>query len=156
MPYKNKEDRIKYQRDRALLGKHPCKKCGKPTGAELCGSCSAKYAPKHHKAARGNKHHSWQGGRVNNGGYIMIYAPGHPRARHGGIYVLEHILVWEQVHGKSLPEGWIIHHLNGIKNDNRPSNLVGLPNMKHYLVLQAKAKRIQELEALLNHQGHLL
>ena len=88
-------------------------------------------------------------------GYVLILHPGHPRVNRDG-YVSEHILVWEQVHGKPLPIGWIIHHLNGIKHDNRPGNLIGLPNKKHYLVLQAKAKRIQELEAMLNGQSQLL
>jgi len=88
-------------------------------------------------------------------GYIGILKPNHPRANTKG-YVLEHILIWEEAHGKPLPEGWVIHHLNGIKDDNRPRNLIALPSKKHYLILQAKAKRIQELEAMLNNQGHLI
>jgi hypothetical protein len=104
----------------------------------------------------GKYHHNWKGG-VNRqkGGYILILSPNHPRANRDG-YVREHILVWEQVNRKSLPDGWIIHHLNGVKHDNRPRNLVALPNKKHYLVLEAKAKRIQELEAMLNGQNQLL
>ena len=85
----------------------------------------------------------------------MVHKPEHPRASKVGA-VFDHWLVWEQAHNKPLPAGWIIHHLNGIKTDNRPSNLVALPNKKHYLVLQAKAKRIQELEGLLNNQHQLL
>ena len=90
-----------------------------------------------------------------SGGYIRIFLPEHHKSDKKG-YVLEHIVIWEQAHGKELPAGWIIHHLNGIKDDNRFINLVALPGRKHYLVLQAKAKRIQELEALLNGQGQLL
>ena len=105
---------------------------------------------------RGEKHPSWKGGkRKNNQGYVYIKQPTHPRADKSG-YVAEHILVWEQTHGKLLPEGWVVHHLNGKKDDNRSKNLEGLPNRKHYLVLQVKAKRIQELEALLNNQHQLL
>ncbi len=100
----------------------------------------------------------WKGGRVKTAnGYITVYKPDHPRATGGNRkYVLEHILIWEEAHGKPLPQGWIIHHINGIPDDNRIENLIALPRKKHYLVLQAKAKRIQELEALLKNQKQLL
>jgi len=99
---------------------------------------------------------NWQGGRVKTGtGYFKILAPTHTRADSCG-YVLEHIIIWEQTHSKPLPKGWIIHHLNGIKDDNRPVNLAALPNKKHYLVLQVKAKRIQELEGIIKGQNQLL
>ncbi len=102
----------------------------------------------------GAKNVNWNGGIKRSKGYVFIYKPEHPRAKRG--YVGEHILVWEYANGKPLPMGWLVHHLNGIKSDNRPSNLVGLPNKKHYLILSAKAKRIQELEAILKNQGLLL
>ena len=89
------------------------------------------------------------------GGYVFLRMPEHHRAMKSG-YVAEHIFVWEQAHKKELPKGWIIHHLNGIKNDNRLCNLVALSRKNHALVLQAKAKRIQELEALLNGQYQLV
>jgi len=99
---------------------------------------------------------SYKNGRTHTrpDGYILILKPEHPRAVQG--YVKEHVLVWEQVHGKPLPEGWHVHHLNGVKSDNRPSNLLGLPNKKHMALLSAMAKRIQELESLLKQQGQLL
>ncbi|GAI99538.1 unnamed protein product [marine sediment metagenome] len=87
---------------------------------------------------------SWKGGRTFADGYIYVRAPGHPRARNG--YVAEHILIWEQTHNQPLPPGWVIHHLNGIGIDNRPENIVGLPDRKHKRVLTVKAQRIKELE----------
>lgn len=89
---------------------------------------------------------NWKGGRRSNHGYILILKPEHPRADKAG-YVPEHILIWEQVHNKPLPQGWVIHHLNGIKADNRPENFLALPSRKHHDVLAAKAQRIRELEA---------
>ena len=83
---------------------------------------------------------------MNHEGYIDVKAPEHPKARKNG-YVSEHVLVWESVHNRPLPNGWVIHHLNGVKNDNRPENLIGLPFTKHKFVLAEKAKRIRELEA---------
>lgn len=102
---------------------------------------------------------NWKGGRKLAGGrtkedsYMSVLAPEHPRANKTG-YVLEHILIWETVHNKRLPKGWVIHHLNGIKTDNRPSNLKALPYTKHHahLLLQKIQERLRELEA----ENHLL
>lgn len=95
----------------------------------------------------GSQSKGWKGGRrKDRKGYIWIYNPRHPRANKNRC-VAEHILIWENIHNKKLPKGWVIHHLNGIKDDNRPENLVALPNLKHIHLLVAKAQRIRELEA---------
>lgn len=90
------------------------------------------------------------GKKINTAGYVMVYQPGHPRTNKNTNAVLEHILVWEKYHKKPLPKGYHIHHLNGIKTDNRPSNLVALPptrhHGKHLSLLAERAKRIRELE----------
>jgi len=136
---------------------HPCVDCGQPCDyrAKRCKHCSGIERWKTHPLPKGKDSTLWQGGIRHSGGYIFIKDREHPRADGAG-YVAEHILVWEQTHNKPLPKGWCVHHLNGITDDNRPKNLKGLPNKKHSLVLQAKAKRIQELEALLNSQHQLL
>jgi hypothetical protein len=138
-----------YKKAHPQKGYHPCPECGKmiSPNAKLCSKCFA-------DTRRGANNHNWKGGKASCMGYVLVRCPEHPRRR--GPYVFEHILVWERVHGKHLPNGWVIHHLNGIKNDNRPVNLKALPSMKHSLVLAAKAKRIQELEAALNGQSQLL
>ena len=50
----------------------------------------------------GENNPNWRGGRFKSHGYVRVSAPNHPRAFANG-YVLEHILVWENVHNKSLP-----------------------------------------------------
>lgn len=84
----------------------------------------------------------------HSSGYMLVKEPSHPRASQG--WVFEHILVWENHHKKHLPPGWHIHHLNGLKDDNRPSNLVALPLVKHRKkytnLLEERATRIRELE----------
>jgi len=80
--------------------------------------------------------------------YIMILRPAHPRANKHG-FIAEHLEVWEKANGKTLPEGWVIHHINGIKDDNRPENLAGMPMKNHhgFLVDQVLKKRICQLDS---------
>jgi hypothetical protein len=86
---------------------------------------------------------------TTNEGYIMLNMPDHPRASRGSkTYVFEHIVVWEKANHQLLPDDWIVHHINGIKDDNRIKNLMALPRKNHHswLVLQDAQKHIVELE----------
>lgn len=73
----------------------------------------------------GDKHPGWKGGRIRRkNGYVAVYAPNHPsltasKKRH----VLEHRLVMEQKLGRYLQPFEEVHHINGVKDDNRPENL---------------------------------
>ena len=72
----------------------------------------------------GSQKGSWKGGRyTHKGGYVYILVPGHPAANRDG-YVYEHRLVAEWTLGRLLEPGERIHHINGIKGDNRSENLV--------------------------------
>lgn len=53
----------------------------------------------------------------------MIRQVGHPRRTNTGSYVFEHILVMEERLGRYLLPGENVHHINGVKHDNRDSNL---------------------------------
>ena len=68
----------------------------------------------------------------------------------GGAYRPEHRIVWEQTHGQTLPSTWVVHHLNGVKDDNRPENLAAMPRHEHHThprkALVPYEERIQELE----------
>lgn len=67
----------------------------------------------------------WRGGRTVNKltGYVRVSVPGHPRAAKGTAYVLEHIVVMEEMIGRYLVDGENVHHKNGVRDDNRPENL---------------------------------
>lgn len=57
-------------------------------------------------------------------GYARVRAAGHPRADKSGM-VLEHVVVMETTLGR--PVDWAagesVHHINGVRDDNRPENL---------------------------------
>ena len=74
----------------------------------------------------GESNPNWRGGNTyHKSGYVMTYAPDHPRVRQrkGSRYVFEHILVMEKHLGRHLLSGENVHHKNGVKDDNRPENL---------------------------------
>lgn len=57
-----------------------------------------------------------------NKGYRYVKQEGHARANFAG-YVPEHVLVMEEKIQRKLRKGEEVHHINGIKLDNRPENL---------------------------------
>jgi len=117
-----------------------CKECGRtfqPSSRHLrCPGCRAKDLcacgnAKQNKSVTcggcrtevGNANGNWKGGRTRHkAGYVMVRVPSHPRAR-GSPYVFEHILVAEDLLRRYLVEGESVHHINGIRDDNRPENL---------------------------------
>jgi hypothetical protein len=64
---------------------------------------------------------SWRGGRIEEKGYIKVWVDGPSGGAKG--YAFEHRLVMENLIGRPLLDHEDVHHLNGIRNDNRPENL---------------------------------
>jgi len=84
------------------------------------------------ESRKGNKHPLWKGGKAKaTGGYIKIKMPNHPNANCEG-YILEHRLVMGKVLKRNLLPHEEVHHINGIKDDNRPENLEIVLKYKHF------------------------
>ena len=60
---------------------------------------------------KGEKNSNWKGGRKKTpNGYVQVHMPNHPRADKNG-YVMEHIVVFEEVTGITVPCNCCVHHL---------------------------------------------
>jgi hypothetical protein len=85
--------------------------------------------------ARKTKHFpspNWKGGKRTGrtDEYVQIYKPDHPNASKEG-YVMEHRFVMEQFLGRLLVEDEVVHHINGIRADNRIENLQLMRHGEH-------------------------
>jgi hypothetical protein len=69
---------------------------------------------------------------VAPGGYGVITPRGHRRIYDSDTHrlVMEHDYVWREYHG-NIPRGYIIHHRDGNKLNNNPSNLQLMKNDVH-------------------------
>ena len=122
---------------------------GKPQNAR-CNKCGQK----------GNKSQKWKGGRTKHGGgYIEIWVDStNPFApmRNINSRILEHRLIMAQHLNRCLKSWEIVHHINGIRDDNRKENLKLLPSQTEHLSItilvmenRKLKKKIKELEEVI-------
>lgn len=86
---------------------------------------------------------NFKGGTSMTQGYRQIWCPIHPNATNVG-YVLEHILVCEMALGDFLPPGAVPHHINEIKDDNRPDNLLLCESRAFHNLLHKRMRALKE------------
>jgi hypothetical protein len=103
--------------------------------SHMCRACAAKIASETHLGKMGEEATVWKGGRIKKvNGYIKvkIYSdnPFYSMADAEG-YVLEHRLIMATHLGYPLRLDDDVHHKNGIKDDNRISNLKLLAHTAH-------------------------
>jgi len=91
-------------------------------------------------ASYGERHYAWKGRLVNKDGYVEIHVKGHPYARKHTHYILEHRLVMEAHIGRYLLPGEVVHHINGVKDDNRIENLQLFQTNGEHLAVDLKGK----------------
>ena len=111
----------------------PCRiqNCDRPS--QQAGFCSMHYQ-RWHKYGRTELIRAPNGdGAINAGGYRILTV--------NGKRVYEHILLAEKALGRPLPPGAVVHHMNGIPDDNfTPLNLVICPNQAYHLLLHRRAR----------------
>lgn len=132
---------IRKKLSKALKGRKPW-----ITGKKVTKAMKEKY--KNSFWDSGKKSCHWKGGRHKNTmGYIVVYAPNHPCVQKSNFrYILEHRLVMEKKIGKYLKDTEIVHHLNGIKDDNREENLALCNRRDHHIFIKKLQERIYFLE----------
>lgn len=75
-------------------------------------------------------HPNWKGGMIFQNGYVMIKRPDHPHVWANG-YVKRAIVVAEEKIGRPMRDDEITHHVNHIKDDDRPENIQVMTNSEH-------------------------
>lgn len=97
----------------------------------------------------------WKGGRFRDrSGYVHVMVEGLPepdrtlaRQTTGRRYILEHRAVAATILGRPLRRDEIVHHLNGVKDDNRPENLMVVERGVHSREHREVERRLAALEA---------
>ncbi len=149
--------------------KHRCIDCGKERWVGVkCGQLSSERCLKCSRVHVGTIQRADPRERrcCKSNGYLMVRInindPYWPMVNRMGLspgkngYVMEHRLIVAKNLGRCLTLDEVVHHLNGIRDDNRLANLVLLSDMQHRHFIPALQKRIQQLEAMLRKQGQLV
>ena len=122
-----------------------CKRCGKERWVQLVGGearwgycrvCAQTY---NRYSPSGSSHYNWKGGifKTKDGYLEQTVDKNSPylemaiKTNRKKKPVLQHRLIMAEHLGRCLTEDELVHHLNGIRDDNRRENLVIVKSTKH-------------------------
>lgn len=104
---------------------------GKARKGKVLSESTRRAISKAHKGMRLRNDYEFGGHeKIRTDGYVSVYCPDHPTASKDG-YVLKHRIVIETHLGHAVPNGYIVHHKNGKKDDNRLENLELMKRGEH-------------------------
>ena len=96
----------------------------------------------HQYGLKGSKNASWKSDRrISNYGYVLVR---HESATRKDGLILEHKLIMQEHLGRKLDTGEVVHHINGIKTDNRIENLQ-LMSLSDHTGLHTRQRNEQRL-----------
>ena len=113
---------------------------------KTCPICKEKYFVSNGKVKRQTKKNGKYGthrcfkkanGLWNESRYISVYVPNHPFCN----YILEHRLVMEKHLERYLKEKEEVHHINGVRDDNKIKNLILFKNHTEYMKFHKISKQ---------------
>ena len=108
----------------------------------MCQKCHNKFT-----SPRGEHHPGWKGGTYQHGYKevkIQPENPLYPMAKISG-YIKEHRLVMAQSLGRLLTSTEVVHHINGIRDDNRLENLELISRQADHLPSMMEAAHTKRL-----------
>lgn len=125
-----------------------CYKCGMPIRRRLKKNKPQKYFVCVH-CLRSHSNPKLAGGTKTPEGYILLAVDGDR--------LFAHRAIMEKHIGRKLKSTEIVHHLNGIRDDNRIENLVITDPHSHprKSFIQQLQERIRELESQMGYRGEL-
>ena len=77
---------------------------------------------------------------TNKRGYVIMHYPEHPNSQKSGT-LLEHIYVMSEYLGRPLKPNENVHHINGVRDDNR------IENLELWCTSQPSGQRVNEKQA---------
>ncbi len=118
-------------------------------GKKLSSEHRAKLSKAKLKLYKNKKNHPrWKlGKRKTTAGYIEIMDTSHSHCNNNG-YVKEHRLIIENYLNRNLKIKEVIHHINGIKDDNRLINLILFSCHSAHIRFHNNPKKVKDHEIL--------